>query len=167
MDTIFVGEVECCFTALFESNQFSNCYIHVYEKEARSRLFKMQDLPLTYMFEYHRFEFQPNWFLNWYQFTFNCIIISGSEVPGGAEHVLVHSETHALQWLQLQVMTLDLSSDRPISCCQNVLLHHGSAVAIVWTNHGFYSHCWSKDPFYGPLITLLFSATRTCFICNS
>lgn len=55
--------VECCFTALFDSNQFSNCYIHVYEKEARSRLFKIQDLPLTYMFEYHRFEFQPNWFL--------------------------------------------------------------------------------------------------------
>lgn len=62
-DAIFVGVgVECCFTALFDSNQFSNCYIHVYEKEARSRLFKMQDLPLTYMFEYHRFEFQPNWF---------------------------------------------------------------------------------------------------------
>lgn len=99
-DAIFVGVgVECCFTALFDSNQFSNCYIHVYEKEARSRLFKMQDLPLTYMFEYHRFEFQPNWAWYWYQFTLNSVIISGSEVPGGAEHVLVHSETHALQWL--------------------------------------------------------------------
>lgn len=34
--------------------------------------------------------------------------ILGSEVPGGTKYVFVHTEAHALQWLQLQVMTYDL-----------------------------------------------------------
>lgn len=162
--------VECCFTVLFDSNQFSNCYIHVYEKEARSRLFKIQDLPLTYMFEYHRFEFQPNWFLilipiylefcNYFRIRSTWRSRACSCTLWNTCLTVAPTPSHdPWPW------TFHLINQSAVArmCCFTM----GNAVAIVWTNHGFYSHCWSKDPFYGPLIRLLFSATRTCFICNS
>lgn len=47
--------------------------------------------------------------------------ILGSEVPGGTKYVFVHTEAHALQWLQLQVMTYYLKGE-PINLCPLQLL---------------------------------------------
>lgn len=113
---------------------FSNCYIH--KKEARSRLFKMQDLPSTYV------SIPQVWIpaqlvlsidtnLPWILLLFQDqkYLEEQSMFLYTLKH-MPYSGSNSKSW----PLTLNLSSDKPISCCQNVLLHHGSAVAIVWTN---------------------------------
>lgn len=84
-------------------------YMYIKKKGERIGVFnKIQNLPPTCL-DITGLNSSPfgSWY--WYKFPLNSITcISGSEIPWGAEHVLVHSETHALQWLQFQVMTFDL-----------------------------------------------------------
>ena len=68
--------------------------------------------------------------------------ILGSEVPGGTKYVFVHTEAHALQWLQLQVMTYDLPpqgwTNQLVSITIVTVSHHHLIMMPILWQQGFF-----------------------------